>query len=121
MKRLLFPLACLAILNGCGGGSQADNAVLPTPVVPPPVDGVADPIYPPNLSKTSCSGLDFLQLISVDSDANSSNEFAASKAIDGNFYGHGENPSFVKTGLSGFEHWIRRSSTPTFGLIRRLA
>ena len=83
MNRILLTITCMAILSGCGGGSEADKAVLPTPVVPPPVNGIADPIYPPDFSKTSCAGLDFLQLISVESEANSNSEFTANKAIDG--------------------------------------
>lgn len=71
-------------LSGCGGSSSpsGNDVVTPPVVTPTPVPGVADPIFPPNNSVTSCAGLDFINLISVETNASVNNGFNAVNAID---------------------------------------
>lgn len=84
MKRIVLIILAL-MLSACGGGSDKSPPVLPSvpPVETPPVSGIADPIFPPDLSVTTCSGLDFIEkqsVVSTDEQA----EFPANNAIDNN-------------------------------------
>ena len=86
MIRNGFALASILFLGACGGSSSgSDNspAPLPTPPVSPqPPSGIPDPIFPPDLSATSCSGIDLLDVLSVESEATTANGFEAQNAID---------------------------------------
>lgn len=77
------------LLSACGGGSSITDAPppqipepAPTPM-PPPNPGVSAPIFPANLNVTSCSGLDYLEVLEATSDAISQTGFEAGNAIDG--------------------------------------
>lgn len=91
MTRFIIVGLSVCVLVSCGGSSGPTPPVInsPTVVVTPPVvdvpaaPDVADPIFPADLSTTTCSGLDFIQLRSVQSDSATSTSFEASKAIDG--------------------------------------
>lgn len=85
MLRTVIAVSLLISLTACGGGSSNPEPPPITPTVPsdpPPTPTVADPIFPPNLSVTSCSGMDYINLISVQSEAATATGFEASKAID---------------------------------------
>lgn len=84
MFRALFALSSVFILAACGS-SGSGSSVLPTPTptpTPTPEPGIADPLFPPDLSSVTCTGLDFLKPISIESDATSANGFSVENAID---------------------------------------
>lgn len=85
MKKAILLSASLLILCACGGSSTEPvlPAPDPDPVPIPDPTNIADPLFPANPAVTSCGGLDFIKIISAESDANSEPNFEAENAIDG--------------------------------------
>ncbi|MFQ3249351.1 MAG: hypothetical protein ACI9O6_001159 [Glaciecola sp.] len=86
MTRLIILGVSFFTLFSCGGGSSDPSPKPVTPPVqePPPVSGIADPIFPPKYSVTTCSGLDFIHLRSTASENSPQGNFVSSNIIDGN-------------------------------------
>ncbi|MBF7074297.1 polysaccharide lyase family 7 protein [Glaciecola sp. MH2013] len=74
----------LALLLSACGSSDTRDIVLPSPdPEPEPETNVPEPLFPPDLSRTSCSGLDYLQINAISSDSSVNASFNADLAIDG--------------------------------------
>ncbi len=84
MSRIFILNLTVFTLVACGGSTSSSPE--PPILVPPvePVDSVPAPIFPPNLNATTCTGLDFLDLLSVESSDTTQMGFEADKAIDDN-------------------------------------
>lgn len=95
MKNYLVLGCSILFLSACGGSSSSEPPAIepevpvqpdPTPSPDPgpdPKQSIADPLFPPNLSVTTCSGLDYIQIERASSDDNTNSAFLASNVIDG--------------------------------------
>lgn len=79
-KKLLIVLSVL--ISSCGGSSSPTINLPQPPVSIPTTPEIAAPIYPPNLSNTTCDGLDFISILSAQSDSQTNTGFEVTKTID---------------------------------------
>jgi poly(beta-D-mannuronate) lyase len=86
MFRTVFITISISVLFACGGSSSSSpSQPVVSPPIPPvePTPNIPQPIFPPNLSATTCAGIDVIQLQSVyQSAAVTEPDFEATKAID---------------------------------------
>jgi poly(beta-D-mannuronate) lyase len=125
MIRIVFVFSLGQFLAACGGSSTSSPTSPPTtitfPVTQPettPVLGVSDPIFQADLSVTQCEGIDFLNLLNVESDAQTDPGFEADKAIDNNLTASNrwqstENGAQLTIDL-GYRHLVKEVGTAWF-------
>lgn len=85
MIRIVSIFSLILLVCACGGSSttpQGPSIPPSTPPASPPTPTIPDPVFPPDFSITSCAGNDFLNLLSVESDASTESGFEADNAID---------------------------------------
>ncbi|WP_371194608.1 polysaccharide lyase family 7 protein [Glaciecola sp. SC05] len=120
MIRFVFILSTFLFLNGCGGSSAVNNPPAPPvlPPTPPPSSNIPDPIFPADTSRTTCAGLDYIELLSVESDSTVDAGFEASKAIDGSLLPNNRWQSSASdaqlTVELGYRHLIKEIGTAWF-------
>ncbi len=125
MIHIFIVFSLVVLLVACGGSSTSSPTSTPTtitfPVTQPvtnPTPGISDPIFQPNLSVTHCDGIDFLNLLNVESDAPTEQGFEAGKAIDNNLSGDNRwqttlNNAQLTIDL-GYRHLIKEVGTAWF-------
>jgi poly(beta-D-mannuronate) lyase len=121
VQRFTLVLSLLPLLIACGGSSSSSDTPVvapPTAVVPPVTPDIADPIFPPDLSVTTCNGNDFINILSVESDSSAAAGFSAQNAIDNNLSAEGRWESSQSTAQItmdlGYRHFVREVGTAWF-------
>jgi len=121
MIRAIFTTIFISTLFACGGSSSSSKQpVFEAPTAQPVVvEGVPDPIFPPDFTATTCTGNDVIQLRSIiESSASSEPGFDASKAIDNslapsNRWETSEAGAQLTIGL-GYRHFVKEVGTAWF-------
>jgi len=127
--RIILLSSLLVLLSACGGSSSSQPTFrpdpMPEPVTPPvtppttpPAVSIPAPLFPPSVSNTRCSGLDFVNIVSVQSDATSQVGFEAGNAIDNNLSDdnrwESEQSSAQITVDLGYRHLVKEIGTAWF-------
>lgn len=134
MYKALVASSAIFILASCGGSSSSDDTSEDLPDVlvsepdpaptpdpepapdPAPVDSVfGEPLFPADISVVSCDGVDYLNLIAVNSDATSAAGFEVSNAIDNSLEPDGrwetQDSTAVLTIDLGYRHEVKEIGT----------
>ena len=84
-RKLIFAcmLPLFATLTACGSSGSDPTPPIITEPDPIPEPGIPDPIFPPDLSRTSCVGLDYLKVQSVASTTEVVSDYSVQNIIDG--------------------------------------
>lgn len=126
MNKSIMLGTIILILSGCGGSGSSSEPIIPvvdtppvvddTPMVDTPSNNITPALFPPVTSSITCEGLDYIHLISAQSDATpSSITLSADNAIDNQLTDDGRWETTDTTAALtidlGYRHKIREIGT----------